>query len=423
MNELTTWNGKSLELVDLAPSQRLEVEGIIRAEEDIAGGFIKLGGHLCRLKNMCPHGMFEALAEKYCRLGASQRQNAMKVYREFAEKPNRLGFSATVLIELTRAEDPQAALAEAESRAEAGETISVKAAREIAAAQKRAEEAEAKTEAVQLELVDMKRRAEAAEAQTKPDQSRLIRELMLKRKSGDISEAQANAFSMLPEVNQRVILETLRRGDAINADRDAAQKTAAQAVAAQQEALAEAKQARAEADEAKRRADEIARDGAQLVIDDLRAENEALKKRIDRERETAWEEGRKTGIAQKNEAGDKAAADLLQKVAALEKEKNALSRKLSGAENTMESMRQERRMLEARANGLQEQMEAAHPVAKDNIHAQVIAHMAEDLKAEIAKLEADCEPHQRKLSDAALEALAAVADGYLDRQNTMLIEG
>ena len=120
MNDLTTWNGKSLELADLAPSQRLEVEGILRAEEDIAGGFIKLGGHLCRLKNLCPHGMFEALAEKYCRLGASQRQNAMKVYREFAEKPNRLGFSATVLIELTRADDPQAALAEAAERKEAG---------------------------------------------------------------------------------------------------------------------------------------------------------------------------------------------------------------------------------------------------------------------------------------------------------------
>lgn len=417
MNEPTRqdplqWPG-SLKLDDLAPEKRLEIEGIRRAEEDIAGGFIKLGGHLCCLKNLCMHGEFEALAAFYCRLGESQRKNAMKVYREYGEKATAVAFSAKALIELTKAPDPQAALEEANARKDAGEDVTARVAREIAAAQKAQREAEAERDAVQLRLVEA----------TTPNQENLIPELKRKRKAGGMTEAEANALSLLPPDLQRVQYERLRRGEALIQERDAAERTAAQAVQQQQRSMAEARQAKAEAEEAKRRADELAREGAQAVIDDLNERIETLNKQIARERETAWEEGKKAGIAQKDEAQAKNAADLMERVARLEKEKAAVQRKLSAADGAMESMRRSLRMEEARANGLQEQMEAAHPLAKDNIHAQVIAHMTEDLRATINKLEADCEQHQRKLSDQALECLADMVNGYLGRQNSTLIEG
>ena len=85
---------------------------------------------------MCQHGEFEALAEKYCRMGASQRQAAMRVFREYGQKPAMVGFSGHVLRVLAYAPDPQAALEEANSRKEAGEAVTAKIAREIAAAQK-----------------------------------------------------------------------------------------------------------------------------------------------------------------------------------------------------------------------------------------------------------------------------------------------
>ena len=149
-----TWPG-SLNPEKLSPEKRLEIEGIRQAEAAIAGGFIRLGGHLCRLKELCEHGEFEALAAFHFRLGARHRQRAMQVYLEFGEEKRLTSrFSANALIELTRADDPQAALAEANERADAGEEVTGRVAREIADAQKRAEAAEKKAEAVQLKLDD-----------------------------------------------------------------------------------------------------------------------------------------------------------------------------------------------------------------------------------------------------------------------------
>lgn len=417
-----SWPG-SLKLDDLSPEKRLEIDGIRRAEDDIAGGFIRLGGHLCRLKELCEHGEFEALAAMYCRLGARHRRRAMQVFQEFGQNGLASPFSANALIELTRADDPQAALAEANERKEAGEEVTAKVAREIAAAQKAQREAEERAESAEAERAAIQLRLDEAVRQTQPDQSRLIRELALRRKGGGISDAEAQAYSVLPEYLQRAILETLRKSDAAAVDRQKAERTAAEAVAAQQEAMERAASARVEADEAKRRADELAREGAQAVIDDLNAQIDTLNKRIERERETAWEGGKKAGAAETLKERDERAAELAAKVAALEREKASVQRKLSSAEGTMESMRQERRMLEARARGAEEQLEAAHPLAKDNIHAQVIAHMTEDLKATLAKLEADCEPHQRKFSEQALSKLADLVNGYLDKASVILIEG
>ena len=420
MNDLTTWSGISLELADLAPSKRLEIEGIQRAEDDIAGGFIKLGGHLCCLKNLCMHGEFEALAAKYCRLGESQRQRAMRVFQEYGENRTAVRFSAKALIELTKAPDPQSALDEANARKDAGEDVTARVAREIAAAQKAQRAAESERDALKSERDAVQLRLVEA---TTPNQDNLIPELRRKRKSGGITEAEANALSLLPPDLQRVQYERIRRGEAIVQEREAAERTAAQAVQQQQQSMAEARQAKAEAEEAKRRADELAREGAQAVIDDLNAQIETLNKQIARERETAWEEGKKAGIAQKDEAQAKNAADLMERVARLEKEKAAVQRKLNTANEQLESSAQSRRMAEARATNAEEQLKSAHPLAKDNIHAGVIAHMTEDLRATLNKLETDCEPHQRKLSEEALHNLFELVDGYLGKIQATLIEG
>lgn len=178
------------ELAALEPEKRLEVIGIIQAESDIENSIIRLGGHLCRLKAMCQHGEFEALAEKYCRMGASQRQAAMRVFREYGQKPDVSGFSGRALTALAYAPDPQAALEEAHSRKEAGEAVTAKIAREIAAAQKAQQEAEERAKAAEEGKRAVQLQLDQALEAAKPNQDRLIRELALKHKGG-ISEAFA----------------------------------------------------------------------------------------------------------------------------------------------------------------------------------------------------------------------------------------
>ena len=70
-------------------------------------------------------GRYEQLAEKHAGLKLAQCQNFMKIYREFGQKPTRVGFSNHVLIALTRTPDPQAALEEAEARKERGRDVAI----------------------------------------------------------------------------------------------------------------------------------------------------------------------------------------------------------------------------------------------------------------------------------------------------------
>ena len=59
-------------------------------------------------------------------MGASQRQAAMRVFREYGQKPDVSGFSGRALTALAYAPDPQAALEEATARKDAGETVTAK---------------------------------------------------------------------------------------------------------------------------------------------------------------------------------------------------------------------------------------------------------------------------------------------------------
>lgn len=417
MNDLTTTSGNApqVTLEDLTDEERELVEDGLQGKHVLASGYYILGRSLCRLKERCAHGRFITIVNTFFDVGATVRKDAMLLYRAFRDQQMAAiaAFSDRALIELSRAPDPQAALEEANSRKEAGEAVTAKIAREIAAAQKAQQEAEERARAAEEGKKAVQLQLDQALEAARPNQDRLIRELRLKRKGGGISEAEANALSLLPEDLQRVQYERLRRGEVLELDKQAAERTAAQAVENQQQALAAAQQARAEAEEAKRRADELAREGAQSMIDDLNKQIETLNKQLAREKETAWEEGKNAGLKSAAEAQQAAEAELRQKIAALEKEKAAILRQNSALEGRVSVMAQESRVLEARARGAEEQLESAHPLAKDNIHAGVISHMTEDLRATLAKLEADCEQHQRKLSDQALQKMAAVLDQYL----------
>jgi hypothetical protein len=54
------------------------------------------------------------IAEECCGLGERQGQNLMRIYREFGQNRSALRVSGRALLELSKADDPQAALAEAE---------------------------------------------------------------------------------------------------------------------------------------------------------------------------------------------------------------------------------------------------------------------------------------------------------------------
>jgi hypothetical protein len=62
----------------------------------------------------CRHGEFTKIAEECCGLKKRQCQNIMRIYHEFGEKRTAVRFSTIALLELSRADDPQEALAEAE---------------------------------------------------------------------------------------------------------------------------------------------------------------------------------------------------------------------------------------------------------------------------------------------------------------------
>lgn len=423
-NDLTITNGTApqITLDELTREEREIVEDGVLGLQEAQRGYFRVGRALCLLKARCPHGRFAAIAGTFFDIGESSRATAMKVYREYGEGEifARAKFSKTVWQALAYAPDPQAAFEEAQSRADAGEEITKKAAREIAAAQKAQRAAESERDALKSERDAVQLRLVEA---TTPNQDNLIPELRRKRKSGGMTEAEANALSMLPPDLQRVEFERQRRFEVAVSEREAAERTAAQAVQQQQQSMAEAQQARAEAEEAKRRADELAREGAQSLLDDMSAQIETLNKQIARERETAWEEGKKAGARETEEIARKNYEALQRKLDESEKKNAAVQRKLTSAEGAIQSMGRERRMLEAELNGAKEQLESAHPLAKDNIHAGVINHMTEDLRALLAKLETDCEPHQRKLSEEALQSLFDLIDGYLEKQHATLIEG
>ncbi|HAR32538.1 MAG TPA: hypothetical protein DCR95_00130 [Desulfobacter sp.] len=118
---------------------QVKIDAVNRAKDELEYSAINLGKRLCELKESCPHGTFTQIAEQYTGLKKSHCQNLMRVYETFGQKPTQVGFSNTVLIELTKAPDPEKLLEDCEPN------ISVKEAKEKV----RQAKAEARKEALQ----------------------------------------------------------------------------------------------------------------------------------------------------------------------------------------------------------------------------------------------------------------------------------
>jgi len=114
-NYSNAWqSGKSVQCADFK-SDNLSYLGF-RAKDEASYSVIRLGQRLVELKDTCQHGEFMKIAEECCGLKASQCQNLMRIYREFGQMPTAVGFSTIALLELSKADDPQAALVEAEKQ-------------------------------------------------------------------------------------------------------------------------------------------------------------------------------------------------------------------------------------------------------------------------------------------------------------------
>lgn len=261
------------------------IEAVNRAKDEAAYSVIRLGQRLTELKDACRHGEFTEAAEMFCGLSIDQCQNFMRIFRNFGEKPNALGFSGRALIELSKSPDPQAALTEATIRKDAGEEITAKQAKEIAALHKQIAETKAKL------------------AEREPSLDDLIPELRKLHTAGDIPQRTALEFSKLdPSVQLGVVLPKFRQvveqrrqieqlevdkaralereskareeREALKADYDAAVEQGAQAVIAEKEAEIKRKEKALEQFKVDLRAEIEAKQGAMIEMR-VRAEMQA----------------------------------------------------------------------------------------------------------------------------------------------------
>ncbi|MGD9825181.1 DUF3102 domain-containing protein [Desulfobacter sp.] len=116
MNDLTT---------TITPKIQAKIDAVNRAKDEFEYSTINLGKRLCELKEACPHGTFTQIAEQYTGLTIRHCQNLMRIYETFGEKRTQVRFSTKVLLELTKAPEPEKLLEDCEP------TITVKEAKEM----------------------------------------------------------------------------------------------------------------------------------------------------------------------------------------------------------------------------------------------------------------------------------------------------
>ena len=391
--DLVTWTG-SLEWDDLPEDIRWSLDAINRAKDDMVQSGIRIGKELCAIKDRCQHGQFTALAEKHAGLKQSQCRNFMQIYREFGQNATRVAFSNHVLIALTTAPDPQAALAEAEARKESGEDITVRQAKEIAALHKQIEATKAQLAAKAPSLED------------------LIPDLRRLHTSGDIPLATALEFSKLhidvqrgvvmPKfqqvIEQRRVIERLEQEKARALERESQAREARESLQADYDAAVEegAQKIIAEKDA------EIARKAKEL--DQLRVD---LRDKIEREQTAAIEK--------------RVRAEWEAKVAAERKEREKAERKARQQEDRCRLLSNDHTIEMHRREEAEAKLKAAHPIEKDGIHARTVGFIKRDLEAALKKLEQDCEQHQRVMTNAALQEISEMLIGYFGTQT--FIEG
>ena len=118
--------------IEITEDIQVSLNRLGRDLETHAESGIRIGKELIYLKEITPHGRFGDLVEWAYGLKRTTRENYMNVAEKYGQNPNQLGFSTTVLIELSRPSVPESARKEAQDH----ESLTVKQAKDLVKAHK-----------------------------------------------------------------------------------------------------------------------------------------------------------------------------------------------------------------------------------------------------------------------------------------------
>jgi len=357
-------------LNELSRKLQDSIDAVNRAKDEAAYSVVNLGKRLCELKGACEHGTFAQIAKDSCGLKQSQCKNLMQVYRTFGQNANQLAFSSTVLIELSKAPDPQKALDTAD------ETITVKEAKEMVA--------KAKKEALQKDLSNLKpllkkmlddgllEKAVAEEFSGLPDKAQVAIAKTYLEKTKEFERAERDRLSLVVEkrkvadANERAMTAISEKEQAVSTARELGGKEATERIKELKDTLHNLKITMAA---------EIKEETRAFVQKEVRAEQ---KEKTEKERE--HREKLERDLARLRECN-----------------------KGLGEENLFERTRAER---------VEAELAAHSTIEKESKHAQTLMHIVADVSAVLEKVSNECET--TAMVENQLVKLAGIVDTYLD---------
>jgi hypothetical protein len=357
----------------------------IKSNINIASAsFIEVGHDLITVKEQIGHGRFTGWIELEFGMNYRAARRIMSIARTFkTDKLSDLKFPQQVLLELAKADEPQEALAEANERKEAGETLTAKQAKEIA---------------------ELQRQVADAFKSAQPDLKKLIPELERLHRFDEIPETTALEFSKLDESVQRLVVlpkfqdvKRLRQDiEKLNAEKNRALEKESKARENAERLEADLQNAVESGTEEllKRKDEEIAR--KELELNQLKVD---MRDKIEREQ---------TEILRK-QFKDEHARVLAEKQKEIEK----LTRKLADSEESVTQCSSAELFERAQKEKAQAQLAAIGPMEKDAYHARKIRFLTSDVKAIIEKIESDCEPYQRQQSIKELREFREIVQRFL----------
>lgn len=389
MNDLANSISREFRLETIAVE--VEANVAVAAERILVTGKL-----LCEAREMLPSdNAFGAWREE--RLPWMNRMLAnrwMNAWQNGGENLVSHNVTPTAIYQLTAPSVPESAREEAIDRAQSGEDITVKQAKEIAALHKQIEAAKQQLAAAEPSLED------------------LIPELRRLHTSGDIPQRTALEFSKLHQDVQRgVVLPKFQA--VIEQKRQIAQLEQDKARALERESQAREARESLQADY-----DAAVEEGAQKIIAEKDAEIARKAKELDQLRVDLRD---KIEREQAAAIEKRVRAEWEAKVAAERKEREKAERKARQQEERCKLLSDDHLSEMHRREEAEAKLKAAHPIEKDGIHARTVGFIKRDLESALKKLEQDCEQHQRVMTNAALQEISEILIEYFGTQT--FIEG
>ncbi len=354
--------------------------------ENGARSFINCGRLLCQARKEFPADK-EFGGWRNNRLPWMHRNTAtawMNAYRNGGEKLVHNNCAPAAIYQLTAPSVPEAAREEAIDKAQAGETITVKMAKQMV--------------------------KEAKESVLKKDIEKLQPVLARLATEGVLPVELAEEFSLLPlEAQTEIAKVYLDRRDEIKQAEQSRQN-----LQAERRKLADANEramkAISEKDEFEVKVDELAEKGAQVVIAEKdreikRKETELNQLRVDMREEIEQDMGTRI----RREVVREKAHEVKRANDAVDEAK----RKAIVQEDRIKHFVDENMIERARAEKAEAELESAMPIEKDAQHARQLSFILSDLKSSLEKISGDCEPHQRIKSEKIVRELIEEASGFL----------